>query len=111
MKLSVCKKKYKEELYIVRSTPFFCEVGNPKANKGTGINFLANIYGIKKEEIMAIGDQDNDIEMLLASGIKVAMGNATEGLKNIADFITETVENDGVVVAVNKYINNKESRI
>ena len=53
---------------------------------------------------MACGDQDNDIEMLLAAGVKVAMGNATEDLKKIADYITETVDNDGVPAAVSKFI-------
>ena len=56
---------------------------------------------------MACGDQDNDIEMLLAAGVKVAMGNATEDLKKIADYVTETVDNDGVVYAVEKYIGEK----
>ena len=78
--------KYQEKLYVVKSTPYFCEVSNPEATKGNGIRFLADMWNIKEEEIMAVGDQDNDIEMLLAAGVRVAMGNATEELKNIADF-------------------------
>ena len=62
------------------------------------------MWNIEKQEIMACGDNDNDIEMLLAAGTKVAMGNATDGLKEIADFITDTVDNDGVVKAINIYI-------
>ena len=53
---------------------------------------------------MAVGDQDNDIEMLKAAGIAVAMGNGTEELKKIADYVTDTVDNDGVVKAVNKFV-------
>ena len=56
---------------------------------------------------MACGDQDNDIEMLLAAGTKVAMGNATEDLKKIADYVTDSVDNDGVVTAVAKFIGEK----
>lgn len=97
-------KKYEGKLYVVRSTPRFCEFSNPEATKGNALRFLANLWNIKQDEIMACGDQDNDIEMLLASGIKVAMGNATEDLKKIADYVTETVDNDGVVYAVAKYI-------
>ena len=100
-------EKYKGKLYVVRSTPRFCEFSDPEATKGNAVRFLAEKWGIKKEEIMACGDQDNDIEMLLAAGIKVAMGNATEDLKKIADYVTETVDNDGVVKAVAKFIGDK----
>ena len=92
------------ELYIVKSTPYFCEVGNKEAKKSTGVEFLANMWGIKKEEILTIGDQNNDIELLKAGGIKVAMGNASEELKEYADYVTDTVENDGFVKAIEKFV-------
>ena len=98
---------YKESLYIVKSTPYFCEVSHPEATKGNGIRFLAQQWGIKQEEIMAIGDQDNDIEMLLAAGVRVAMGNATENLKQVANYITKTVDEDGVVHAIQEFIGIK----
>lgn len=97
-------QKYKDSLYIVKSTPRFCEFSNITATKGNAVRYLANMWNIEKQEIMACGDNDNDIEMLLAAGTKVAMGNATDGLKEIADFITDTVDNDGVVKAINIYI-------
>ena len=97
-------RKYENKLYVIRSTPRFCEFSDPKATKGNAVRFLADKWGIKKEEIMACGDQDNDIEMLLAAGTKVAMGNATEALKSIADYVTDTVDNDGVPKAVEKFI-------
>lgn len=92
------------ELYVVKSTPYFCEIGSPHAKKSTGVEFLAKQWGIKKEEILTIGDQNNDIELLKAGGTAVAMGNATEELKVYADFITDTVENDGFVKAMDKFI-------
>lgn len=100
-------EKYKDKLYVVRSTSRFCEFSNPEATKGNAVRFLADMWGIKKEEIMACGDQDNDIEMLLAAGTKVAMGNATKDLKNLADFVTDSVDDDGVVTAVGKFIGEK----
>lgn len=100
-------EKYADKLYVIRSTPRFCEFSDPDATKGNAVRFLADIWGIKKEEIMACGDQDNDIEMLLAAGTKVAMGNATDTLKEIADYVTETVDNDGVPCAVVKFIGEK----
>lgn len=100
-------KEYKEQLYIVKSTPHFCEISNPEATKGNGIRFLANQWNIKQDEIMAIGDQDNDIEMLLAAGVRVAMGNATENLKKVANFITKSVDEDGVIHAIKEFIEIK----
>ena len=100
-------EKYKGKLYVIRSTPRFCEFSSPDATKGNAVRFLADKWGIKKDEIMACGDQDNDIEMLLAAGVKVAMGNATNDLKKIADYVTETVDNDGVPCAVAKFIGEK----
>lgn len=93
-----------ERLCIVRSMPHFCEFSNKDATKGNAIEFLAKKWGIKKEEVMAVGDQDNDIDMLKSAGIGVAMGNATQELKNIADFITGSINEDGLITAVKKYM-------
>jgi len=92
------------ELYIVKSTDFFCEVCHREATKGDGVKCIQDFYGITKEETLSIGDHNNDFELLTSGGIKVAMGNATEELKKLADFITDTVENDGFVKAMEKYI-------
>ena len=92
------------DLYIVKSTPYFCEIGSKDAKKSSGVRFLADMWGIKQDEILTIGDQNNDIELLKSGGIKVAMGNATDELKSCADFITDTVDNDGFVKAVEKFV-------
>ncbi|MDR1327594.1 MAG: Cof-type HAD-IIB family hydrolase [Heliobacteriaceae bacterium] len=92
------------ELYIVKSMPHFCEIASPETTKYNGVEFLRNYWGLKKEEVLAIGDQNNDIELLKAGGIAVAMGNATDELKACADFVTDTVKNDGFVKAVRKFI-------
>ena len=96
-------KKQMPELYIVKSTPYFCEISNPEAKKSCAVEFLSKYYGIEKHDILSIGDQDNDIELLKAGGIKVCMGNGTENLKACADFVTDTIENDGFVKAIEKY--------
>ena len=92
------------ELYIVKSTPYFCEVGSKDARKSLGVEFLCKMWGIKPEEVLTIGDQNNDIDLVQCGGIGVAMGNATEELKNCADYITDTVDNDGFVKAVEKFV-------
>lgn len=93
-----------QDLHIVKSTPYFCEICHQDAKKSDAVNFLREYYGLKKEEILTIGDQNNDIELLAAGGIKVAMGNATDELKAVADYITDTVNHNGFVKAVEKFL-------
>lgn len=95
------------DLYIVKSTPYFCEIGNKEAKKSAGVEYLRKMWGFEKDEVLTIGDQNNDIELLKAGGVAVAMGNATDELKKYADFITDTVENDGFVKAIEKYVGVK----
>ncbi len=103
--VKILKEKY-PQLYIVKSTPYFCEIGSINAKKSVGVEFLCKQMGIKKEEVLTIGDQNNDIDLVKAGGIGVAMGNGTPELKECADFITDTVENDGFVRAVEKFVTN-----
>lgn len=97
------QKQYKNSLYIVRSTKNFCEISSKNSNKGKAVKFLSNLFNIKKDEILAIGDEDNDIDLLKSAKIKIAMGNASEKLKQEANFITKSIEEDGFAFAVKKY--------
>ena len=92
------------DLYIVKSTPYFLEFSNPEGSKYCAVKFLQKHLGINESETLTIGDQNNDIELLKAGGIKIAMGNATDELKAVADYITDTVYNDGFVKAVRKFL-------
>ena len=100
--VNILKEKY-PELYIVKSTPYFCEIGPADAKKSIGVEFLCKMWGIKKEEVLTIGDQNNDIDLVECGGIGVAMGNATEELKACADYITDTVDNNGFVKVAEKF--------
>lgn len=91
------------DLYIVKSTPYFLEFSNPEASKKCAVEFLQNYWGLKKEEILTIGDQNNDIALLQAGGLKIAMGNATDELKAIADYVTDSVYEDGFVKAMERF--------
>ena len=62
------------------------------------------MLNIKTDEIIGIGDGYNDFPLLMACGLKVAMGNAVEELKAIADYIAPSVEEDGVVDVINKFV-------
>ncbi len=92
------------QIYVVKSNIYFCEIANKHATKGNAIKFMANKYGFSTKEVMAIGDQNNDIEMIETAGVGVAMGNGTEQIKAKADYITEDVSNNGFVKAVNKFV-------
>ena len=96
-------KKY-PQLSIVKSSPYFCEISDKGAKKSCAVEFLCKYWNINKEEVLTIGDQDNDIELLKSGGIKVAMGNGTENLKKCADYITDTIDNDGFVKAIKKFV-------
>ena len=63
-----------------------------------------NIFGINKSEVMAIGDNANDIEMITNSGIGVTMGKSILEQNNIGDFVTLDNDLSGVSVAINKYL-------
>ncbi len=92
------------EIYVVKSFDYFCEIANKEATKGNAIKILAKKYGIKTDEVLAIGDQNNDIEMVETAGIGVAMGNGTSEIKSKADYITDTVSENGFVKAIDKFV-------
>lgn len=73
-------------------------------NKGVGLTQLAKHLNVPIEQTMAIGDTENDIEILKASGFSVAMGNAIDEVKKIADFVTLSNDEDGVGYAIEKFV-------
>jgi hypothetical protein len=73
-------------------------------NKGVGLHRLAEILGVDPAKTMAIGDTENDLSILKAAGIGVAMGNATDAVKAQADYITASNEEDGVACAIEHFI-------
>ncbi|MBQ9950857.1 MAG: HAD family phosphatase [Clostridia bacterium] len=80
------------------------ELSPPNANKADGLTSLCRILGIPAEETIAIGDADNDMGILRAAGLSVAMGNALPEVKAIADVITDDCDHDGAAKALEKYL-------
>lgn len=80
------------------------EINHVEATKGNGLLHLAKHLGLSKENIMAFGDNGNDITMIKTAGYGVAMGNAIEVIKKEAFFVTLDNDDDGVAHAINKYI-------
>lgn len=101
--ISKISSEYYSNYTLVRSTPYFFEVLNKSASKGSSLLLLMNKLGVDKQEVMCIGDQNNDISMFDTAGVCIAMENATDELKSRATFITSCNNSDGVAKAIEKY--------
>ena len=97
------RKKYN----FPRSQPYILEAMPLEAHKGSALKKLAERLGINQSEVMAIGDGNNDVEMLEYASISVAMGNSTKLARKAAKYETDTNINNGVAKAIYKYALNK----
>lgn len=91
------------------------DVLHPEVSKGVGVAAVAAEYNLKREEVMAIGDNFNDLEMLEFAGTSVVMGNAETALRDslsrVCDFqLTATNDEDGVAQAIEKFIFNHSNQ-
>lgn len=98
------QERFQGRLNIYTSKPDYLEVCPLTSTKMGGIERLAEHYGIAREEIIAIGDQFNDLSMIEQAGLGIAMGNAPDGVKKKADFVTLDNDQDGVAYAIEKFI-------
>ncbi|MEH2058364.1 MAG: Cof-type HAD-IIB family hydrolase [Nostoc sp.] len=93
------------ELYLTKSVATFFEATNASVNKGTAVRYLAEeLLGLQLANVMAIGDNFNDVEMLEYVGLGVAMGNAPTAVQAIAQWVAPSVEEDGAAVAIEKFL-------
>lgn len=90
-------------LIASRWYPSFADINVAGVSKATGLSVFADYYGIDASEIMACGDGGNDISILKAAGSGVAMGGASDIVKSSADYVTDTVDNDGLYKALKHY--------
>ncbi len=96
------------ELLVIRDDLWnnFVFVLPRQVTKADGVEFLCAHYGCKMEEVIAIGDELNDIDMIKAAGLGVAVENANQRIKDVAQFITLSNDHDGVAYALEKFIIN-----
>jgi Cof subfamily protein (haloacid dehalogenase superfamily) len=97
---------YKDRLTFYFSLPHFVEIVNKDANKKNALKSIAEKFSIKSEEIIAIGDNFNDMDMIEYAGLGVAMGNSPDYLKEAADYVTHSNDEDGVRHILEKFILN-----
>ena len=104
--LGSLRKQYTPaELYLTKSVATFFEATNPAVNKGAAVRYLAEeILGLKAQNVMAIGDNFNDVEMLEYAGLGVAMGNAPADVQAIANWVAPDVEQDGAAAAIEAFV-------
>lgn len=93
------------ELYLTKSVATFFEATNPLVNKGAAVRYIAeDLLNLKRNNVMTVGDNFNDVEMLEYAGIGVAMGSAPAKVKAIANWVAPDVEQDGAAAAVEKFL-------
>jgi len=104
------RRQFKSSLHFSGTrTPAYPEVDfinvvAPDVSKGKALEALASFLGIPLTEVIAIGDGANDISLLSSAGLAVAMDNAPDELKAVADYVTLDVEHNGVAAAINKFL-------
>lgn len=103
-------KKIKKELsqdstlHITSSYFDNIEITNSGVSKGRALEILGGYLGIKRDEMIAIGDSENDLEMIEFVGLGVAMENAIDELKKVANFVTKSNMDDGVKYVIEKFL-------
>lgn len=101
--------RVKEEFTLLFSLPFFLEVFNGDVSKGLALEKLAHYYGVNREEVLAIGDGENDISMIKFAGLGVAMGNSNQLVRDSADFTSLTNDKNGVAFVLKKFLLNPDT--
>jgi len=96
-----------EKYSVFKSSPYFLEFTHKEVDKGLGLKRLGEHLGIKREEIIACGDAGNDFSMVKYAGLGVAMGNAIPEVKEVAEFITTSNDEDGIAKVIEKFILNQ----
>ena len=97
-------KTFGKENYVVRAAANFLEIMHPDVNKGVALEFLKKELGLETAEVMAIGDERNDIPMFKVAGTSVVMENGSAAAKEHADYVTASNDEDGIEQAFNKFV-------
>jgi Cof subfamily protein (haloacid dehalogenase superfamily) len=96
--------RFNGRLYISKSLPYFLEFASPDVTKAAGLDFLAKHLGFARERTVAFGDGENDIELVDWAGYGVAVANAHERVKEVADFVCPSVDEQGVAQVLEAFL-------
>lgn len=95
---------YGDMLQITISKPQFLEFTHKDATKGNAVSYMANLFNIDRESIIAVGDSYNDLSMIKYAGLGVAMGNSPRAVQEVADYVTLSNDEAGVAHVIEKFI-------
>jgi hydroxymethylpyrimidine pyrophosphatase-like HAD family hydrolase len=96
--------KFAADVSATSSQTYYIDVTHHDANKGKVVEFVEKTYGLNRDEIATIGDMANDVLMFEKSGLSIAMGNASADVKGKATYSTESNNDNGFALAMEKYI-------
>jgi Cof subfamily protein (haloacid dehalogenase superfamily) len=96
--------RFDGRLYISKSLPYFLEFASPDVTKAAGLQFVAEHVGFTREQTVAFGDGENDIELVDWAGYGVAVANAHERVKEVADFVCPSVDEEGVAQVLEAFL-------
>lgn len=97
-------RHFGDRLQVVRTHELFVELVPNGSSKGQALAWLAQRYSIDRQQVMAVGDSENDLSMVAWAGLGVAMGNAVPDVKAVADWIAPPVQEDGAAVALEQFV-------
>ena len=98
------KIRFGETLQVVQSFPKYVELTHREVSKGNAVAWLASHWVIARNEVMAMGDYDNDRSMIEWAGLGVAMGNAIDSVKALADFVAPRADEEGAAAVIEKFV-------
>jgi Cof subfamily protein (haloacid dehalogenase superfamily) len=101
------KASFDGRLYISKSLPHFLEFASPDVTKASGLEFLAQRLGFRRERTVAFGDGENDVELLEWAGYGVAVANAHERVLAVADLVCPSVDEEGVAQVVEAFLDSR----
>jgi Cof subfamily protein (haloacid dehalogenase superfamily) len=96
--------RFDGRLYISKSLPYFLEFASPDVTKAAGLDFLSEHAGFSRERTVAFGDGENDVELIEWAGYGVAVANAHDRVKEVADFICLSVDDEGVAQVLEAFL-------
>ena len=98
------KARFDGRLYIAKSLPHFLEFASPEVTKGSGMAFVSEHLGFRPERTVALGDGENDVELLEWAGYAVAVANAHERVLALADYVCPPAADEGVAQVLEAYL-------
>jgi hypothetical protein len=96
--------RFNGRLYISKSLPYFLEFASPDVTKAAGLDFVSEHVGFARERTVAFGDGENDIELVDWAGYGVAVANAHDRVKEVADFVCPRVDEEGVAQVLEAFL-------